>query len=115
MRQSWVGLRIASAIVRASCSARPASSQRRAAHAVSPASRHALTRFLRARRARPVRRSAGGRRAASERETFAAVQRQGMRWTYLGSGMTHPKFAGSLGELLPAGAERVGKMAEALC
>jgi hypothetical protein len=60
-------------------------------------------------------RATGRTLSASERETFAAVQRQGMRWTYLGSGMTHPKFAGSLGELLPAGAERVAKMAEALC
>jgi hypothetical protein len=60
-------------------------------------------------------RATGRTLSASERETFAAVQRQGMRWTYLGSGMTHPKFAGSLGELLPAGAERVAKMAETLC
>jgi hypothetical protein len=60
-------------------------------------------------------RATGRTLSASERETFAAVQRQGMRWTYLGSGMTHPKFADSLGELLPAGAERVAKMAEALC
>jgi hypothetical protein len=60
-------------------------------------------------------RATGRTLSVSERETVAAVQRQGMRWTYLGSGMTHPKFAGALGELLPAGADRVAKIAEALC
>src|SRR5439155_23070241 len=36
--------------------------------------------------------------SAAERDTVVGVQRQGLRWTYLGSGMTPPKFAGSLGE-----------------
>jgi len=35
--------------------------------------------------------------AASER--FLAVQHQALRWTFLGSGMTHPKFLATLGEL----------------
>jgi hypothetical protein len=60
-------------------------------------------------------RATGRRLSAAERDTFAAVQRQAMRWTYLGSGMTHPKFTGALGELDPAAADRVAKVAQALC
>jgi hypothetical protein len=59
-------------------------------------------------------RATGRKLSAAERETLAAVQRQGMRWTYLGSGMTHPKFAGALGELLPVAADRVAKIAQTL-
>jgi len=42
------------------------------------------------------------------------AQVPGQRWTYLGSGMTHPKFVGTLTDLNPAAAERVAKVAEAL-
>jgi hypothetical protein len=59
-------------------------------------------------------RATGRKLSAAERDTFAVVQRQAMRWTYLGSGMTHPKFAGALHELLPAAADRVAKVAETL-
>ena len=56
----------------------------------------------------------GRQLSAAERETFATVQRQGMRWTYLGSGMTHPRFTGALSDLLPAAADRVAKIAPSL-
>ena len=59
-------------------------------------------------------RATGRTLSAAERETFAAVQRQGMRWTYLGSGMTHPKFVAALNELHPAAADRVAKIAPSL-
>jgi len=59
-------------------------------------------------------RATGRRLSAAERDNFAAVQRQAMRWTYLGSGMSHPKFAGALGELAPAAADRVAKIAQTL-
>jgi hypothetical protein len=59
-------------------------------------------------------RATGRKLSAAERATFASVQRQAMRWTYLGSGMTHPKFVGALHELLPAAADRVAKVAETL-
>jgi len=36
---------------------------------------------------------------ADERETFIAVQQQANRWTYLGSGMSHPKFVEMMGSL----------------
>jgi len=51
---------------------------------------------------------------AAERDTFVAVQLQGQRWTYLGSGMTHPNFTDTLAGLRPAAADRVAKVAEAL-
>jgi len=34
-----------------------------------------------------------------ERETYLARQHQANRWTYLGSGMTHPRFLDTVGEL----------------
>jgi hypothetical protein len=34
-----------------------------------------------------------------ERERFIEVQHQANRWTYIGSGMTHPKFLESLGQI----------------
>ncbi len=52
---------------------------------------------------------------AAERDAFVAVQVKGQRWTYLGSGMTHPNFTGTLGELRPAAADRVAAIAPAFC
>jgi hypothetical protein len=59
-------------------------------------------------------RATGRSLSASEREAFVRAQVPGQRWTYLGSGMTHPKFVGTLTDLNPAAAERVAKVAEAL-
>ena len=36
-----------------------------------------------------------------ERAVFMKVQHQANRWTYIGSGMSHPKFLETLGELSP--------------
>jgi hypothetical protein len=60
-------------------------------------------------------RATGRKLSADEREQFVAVQRQGQRWTYLGSGMTHPNFVESLSRMRPAAAERVAKIAPAFC
>jgi hypothetical protein len=60
-------------------------------------------------------RATGRKLSASERETFVATQLQGQRWTYLGSGMTHPNFVATLGEMRPAAAERVAKIAKDFC
>jgi len=49
----------------------------------------------------------------AEREAFVAAQTGAQRWTFLGSGMTHPRFVATLGELRPAAADRVAKVAEA--
>lgn len=48
-------------------------------------------------------RASGRSLDARERGEFLACQRQAMRWTYLGSGMNHPRFLAAL-ELLGAGA-----------
>lgn len=56
-------------------------------------------------------------RALSEshaREAFE-VQRQANRWTYLGSGMTHPNFLATLGEISPPGRKQVEGIAPAFC
>jgi hypothetical protein len=37
-----------------------------------------------------------------ERARFTAVQHQANRWTYIGSGMSHPNFLETLGKLSPA-------------
>jgi hypothetical protein len=60
-------------------------------------------------------RATGRKLSTAEREAFVAAQLQGQRWTYLGSGMTHPNFAGTLGEVRPAAADRVAKIANAFC
>jgi hypothetical protein len=57
----------------------------------------------------------GRRLSAAEHEAFVTTQLQGQRWTYLGSGMTHPNFVGTLGEIRPAAAERIGKIAPNFC
>ena len=59
-------------------------------------------------------RATGRSLSTAERQAFVRSQVPGQRWTYLGSGMTHPKFVGALTDLSPAAAERVAKVAEAL-
>jgi hypothetical protein len=53
--------------------------------------------------------------AGKEREALAASQHQALRWTYIGSGMTHPKFAASVAAISPAGLVRVGELSAAFC
>jgi len=60
-------------------------------------------------------RATGRKLSVGERDKFVEVQLQGQRWTYLGSGMTHPNFVGTLGEMRPAAAERVAKIAKDFC
>lgn len=49
--------------------------------------------------------------AGAERERAAQVQHQANRWTYLGSGMSHPRFLETLGHLRPRAAERIADLA----
>jgi P-aminobenzoate N-oxygenase AurF len=51
----------------------------------------------------------------AERETYISVQRQALRWTYLGSGMTHPKFQAMFRQVAPMTAVKVEQMAPAFC
>ena len=47
----------------------------------------------------------------SERQEFIAVQHQANRWTYLGSGMTHPRFLATVEKLSPAQRQRIEEIA----
>jgi hypothetical protein len=48
---------------------------------------------------------------ASQCENVVAVQHQAMRWTYLGSGISHPNFLRSVDALSPAQAARLAQVA----
>jgi len=48
---------------------------------------------------------------AAQAGRVVAVQHQAMRWTYLGSGIAHPRFLGTVGALAPAQAERLAQVA----
>jgi hypothetical protein len=54
------------------------------------------------------------RLADSEKAEIRAAQLKAYRWTFLVSGMTHPKFDRSLRELAEAGHARVGELARAI-
>jgi hypothetical protein len=48
----------------------------------------------------------------AEREQFLAQQHQANRWTYIGSGLTHPRFLETVQRLKPAAVEDFRAMAE---
>lgn len=52
--------------------------------------------------------------SAGEKAEIVEAQTKAYRWTFLGSGMTHPKFDRSLRELSARGRERVGDLARAI-
>ncbi|HCA57127.1 MAG TPA: hypothetical protein DEP46_03980, partial [Blastocatellia bacterium] len=51
----------------------------------------------------------------AEREAFITVQHQANRWTYLGTGMSHPKFLETVGALDPAEREKLEEVVPAFC
>ena len=53
------------------------------------------------------------RRKLPDRAAIAAQQHQAARWTYLGTGLTHPTFVATLQAISPLGAERVAEAARA--
>jgi len=50
-----------------------------------------------------------------ERAALAEQQHQALRWTYLGSGMTHPKFVATLAAISPTARDRIAGVAPAFC
>jgi hypothetical protein len=52
---------------------------------------------------------------AAERAELRTSQLQANRWTYLGSGMTHPEFLAAVGRLSPAQRARLEEVAPAFC
>jgi hypothetical protein len=59
--------------------------------------------------------AAGRILTGAEQDKFLLVQHQANRWTYLGSGMTHPNFLRTLGQLSPAKCEMIENMAPNFC
>ena len=53
--------------------------------------------------------------ASEERAELFEQQHQALRWTYLGSGMTHPKFVATLGAISPAAERRIAEVAPVFC
>jgi hypothetical protein len=60
-------------------------------------------------------RATGRKLAEHEREDFLVSQHQANRWTYLGSGMTHPRFLATLEKLSPAQRVRIEEIAPVFC
>jgi hypothetical protein len=53
--------------------------------------------------------------SAEQRTSLLEDQHQALRWTYIGSGMVHPKFAGTLAAISPAAGERIAALAPTFC
>jgi hypothetical protein len=51
----------------------------------------------------------------AEQDRFRTIQMQAIRWTFLGSGMTHPNFLETVGDLNPAARGQIEEMAPAFC
>jgi hypothetical protein len=60
-------------------------------------------------------RATGRKLSDAEREEFIRVQHQANRWTYLGTGMTHPNFLRTLGDLSAGERKRIEEIAPAFC
>ena len=57
----------------------------------------------------------GRKLSQSEREQVTNAVLKGMRWTYLGTGMTHPNFLATVGQISPEGKKQIEAMAPAFC
>jgi hypothetical protein len=60
-----------------------------------------------------LERATGRALSGDERKALVAQQHQALRWTFLGSGMTHPEFLATLGRLSPAARARIETVAPA--
>ena len=60
-------------------------------------------------------RSTGRRLDAEESERFIEAQLKALRWTFLGSGITHPNFLATVGKLGPGLREKLEAVAPAFC
>jgi predicted metal-dependent hydrolase len=60
-------------------------------------------------------RASGRQLTDSEKEEFRRVQRQANRWTYLGSGMTHPKVLETFEGISPKARQRLESVSPAFC
>jgi hypothetical protein len=60
-------------------------------------------------------RAAGRVVTDTERGALREQQHQAQRWAFLGSGMTHPNFMGTVGAMLPRARERIERIAPTYC
>ena len=57
----------------------------------------------------------GRKLSSSEREQMSDALLKGMRWTYLGTGMTHPNFLATVESIKPEAKQQIEAMAPAFC
>jgi hypothetical protein len=55
------------------------------------------------------------RLTTEEREQFSEIQLKALRWTFIGSGITHPNFLATVGKLGPGLREKLEAVAPAFC
>jgi hypothetical protein len=60
-------------------------------------------------------RASGRQLGEAEHASLAGQQHQAQRWTYIGSGMSHPNFLGTVQKLSPTSAKRLTEIAPAFC
>jgi len=60
-------------------------------------------------------RATGRNLTSSEREEMTMAMIKGMRWTYLGTGMTHPNFLATVEAIKPEARQQIEAMAPAFC
>jgi hypothetical protein len=60
-------------------------------------------------------RATGRRLEATERLAFVEAQQKAIRWTFLGSGMTHRNFLATVESLSPAARQRIEAVAPTFC
>jgi hypothetical protein len=57
----------------------------------------------------------GGQLSKSQRDEMTAAVLRGMRWTYLGTGMTHPNFLETVQSIKPEARQQIEQMAPMFC
>jgi hypothetical protein len=57
----------------------------------------------------------GRKLSRAERDAMSAAVMKGMRWTYLGTGMTHPNFLATVEQISPKGKKQIEAMSPMFC
>jgi hypothetical protein len=60
-------------------------------------------------------RATGRELSAEEREHFVRVQQAATRWTFIGSGLDHELFLGTMDRVHPSAKARIGRMRDVYC
>jgi hypothetical protein len=60
-------------------------------------------------------RATGRHLSETRKESFMTIQRQANRWTYLGTGMTHPKVLETFERIMPGARAKLESVAPAFC